>query len=145
MANRWPIVRVFYGPFELEATHALPHAIHPEGKTPHSHKWRIWAMCESEIQPNDGWTWDEDEIKTKVGPTIRQLQWSNLNEQMKIPPTTEALALYLLARLPGWVEGIRIERDTGGIVETTRKMNGRNSFASLVLPDWCNPDDSGPV
>jgi 6-pyruvoyl-tetrahydropterin synthase len=71
---------------------------HPDAADIHEHNWFITLIFNHwEFNPWHGFTRDEADIDASFGERIRQLQGKLLNDLMPVPPTSENLAIWLIA------------------------------------------------
>lgn len=132
--KKWPLVKVGRR-FQFSAFHCLPLAGNPLAKRKHDHLYTVWITMEHEINPSCGWAKDFDEIDIAVGELFTSMAGKDLNELLDpVPPTSEAVACYILTQLPGWVEGVKVSESDRSFAEVTRKMNGRQRISLWVKP-----------
>lgn len=100
--------------FTFEAAHFLPRV--PEGHKcarVHGHSFRIVVNVTGPVDPDMGWVVDYGDIERAWAPLYARLDHRLLNEVEGLEnPTSESLALWLLARLavPGArVRSVRVE------------------------------------
>jgi 6-pyruvoyl-tetrahydropterin synthase len=93
----WPRVTK-YCTYSFCARHDLRgYTIHSDANNPHDHHWVVTLIFRDwETRPDKGFTRDEPEIDASFGARVRQLEGTDLNELMPVPPTAENLAMWLL-------------------------------------------------
>ena len=90
-----------YKEFKFEAAHFLP-AVSEDHKcrNMHGHSYRFTIFVKGEINTQNGWVMDLDEIKQAVIPVINQLDHKVLNEIEGLQnPTVENLAVWLWSKI----------------------------------------------
>lgn len=94
----WPLIRKEVS-YWITATHHLRGvSTHPDAEEIHEHCWQITLIFEHwEVRPEKGFTRDEADIDRSFGPRVRELHGKHLNDLMPVPPTSENLAMWLLA------------------------------------------------
>ena len=124
MSERFPraMVEVVYA---FDAYHSLPESKHPGAGEKHKHSY--WITIGYHHERNGPFTWDRVELDTRYKPLIEQLQDSDLNILCGESASDEVVASWMLSRLPGWVDFVKVDRltpDEGCIKATTTVKRG---------------------
>lgn len=118
MKGSWPKVSASWSQ-DIVIRHALAHLGNPE---PHEHPLRVEVGWTHEINPGFGHTFPLDKTQGMVRKLLALVDGVHLNDVMPegIPPTSENLACWLLARCPGFIDFIEIHGYRGYRVRAER-------------------------
>ena len=109
MSKRFPraSVEVWYA---FTATHSIARSKKADARIPHDHDYEIGIGFHHER--NGPYTWDRYELHEKYSPLIDALNGQDLNEVIGEDASDETLASWCVAKLPGWVDYVIIQRET---------------------------------
>lgn len=117
--NHWPKLRK-ESTYTFTATHDLAGiTAHYDAQNPHEHEWSVTCIFYREVNCKQGFGRDEVDIDSAWGARINELNGKNLSEMMRLPATSENLALWLLEfwfvrlsphKLNYEVDGVRVSK-----------------------------------
>lgn len=121
----WPVAQIERR-YQFHARHTLKESSDPAASRQHEHVYMVDVLIKHEVNPhlNTAQPWfciDFPDIDSSVKPVLAQLHNKNLNQVLPCPPTSEAVAYWILAHLPGWADGIRVSESTRSRCEVWRK------------------------
>ena len=96
---------IIWKEFTFDAAHKLPNvpAGHKCGRM-HGHTYRVRVEVSGAVGEWSGWVADFADIKEAVGPVLKMLDHSALNDFAGLEnPTAENLAVYLWGRIKPWL------------------------------------------
>lgn len=103
--------------------------------SPHWHDYKLTVILEHEVNPNnDGWTFDYDEIDSRLKDILAKLNNADLNKMCPFNPTSEMIACWILGLLPEFFTGVRIsenERSSAEVMKKNIKKEWLDKFMCL--------------
>ena len=121
LTTRFPRVRVERN-YRFRAWHRLKSANNALARDNHWHNYTATVILYHEVNPNgNGWAFDFDDLDCKLSKIFEALEGVLLNDIMSVEPTSEMLACFLLAKMPPYVDGIRVSETANSSAEVMRK------------------------
>ena len=123
MKARWPFATI-RRMYTFTARHWLHCSEDVGAQRDHDHVYVVTVILKHELNPHTDWmVYDFPRIDKVVVPVIKLLHQQCLNHILPddVPPTSEAVAFWILCQLPAWIDELELSENPHSQVHIRRR------------------------